>query len=40
MSYGASSTYVRPEREPLYVNVIDEICILEMWELGDILNDR
>ena len=45
-SKGASSTYVRPKRKPLYVNNdIDEINIfvilmkltfLEVWELGDI----
>ena len=45
VSKGASSTYVRPKRKPLYVNnYIDEINILEVWEFGDIfrwkINDR
>ena len=37
VSLGASLAYVRPERKPLYVNVINEIYILEMWELVSLI---
>ena len=39
-SQGASSfdLYVRPKRKPLYIaNDIDEIYMLDVWELGNIL---